>query len=183
MAELRVKRATRALRGVRRGRVLDIGCGHYPLFLTRSDFAGRCGVDRDPGPRWRELARSREVLLTVADVQHTPRLPFADGTFDAVTLLAVAEHLNAVTFEPLLADIRRVLVDGGRVVLTTPPPWSDPVLRGLSKLGLSSKEELDEHQAAYTPRSLRALLERAGFARTRAGLFELGLNVWASGDR
>jgi SAM-dependent methyltransferase len=183
MATLRVRRAERALRGVRRRRVLDVGCGHYPYFLSRSAFDRRYGIDRERGPAWTELAATQRVMLAVADIERTPRLPFGDSTFDAVTMLAVVEHLKAETLEPLLADVRRVLADGGRFVLTTPPPWSDPVLRVLARLGLASRTELDEHQTTYTPGHVCELLERAGFLRTRAGLFELGLNVWASGER
>lgn len=180
MAKLRARRAERSLRGVEHGRLLDIGCGHHPYFLTRSDFARRYGVDREPGPGWKEVDG---VMLSVADVERTPRLPFRASAFDAVTMLAVVEHLDEGTLAPLLADVRRVLADGGRLVITTPPPWSDPVLRGLARMGLSSRTELEEHQAAYTPGRLRALIAGAGFARPRAGLFEAGLNVWATGDR
>jgi SAM-dependent methyltransferase len=180
MATLRARRAERALRGVVRGRLLDVGCGHYPFFLSRSDFAGRFGLDREPGPAWKDVT---EFELTVADVERTPSLPFADASFDAVTMLAVVEHLDDAIVSQLLADTHRVLRPEGRLVITTPPPWSDPVLRVLARLGLSSKTELEEHQAAYTPSELRRLLERAGFRRSRAGLFEIGLNVWATGTR
>lgn len=183
MATLRVRRAERALRGVRRGRVLDVGCGNYPYFLSRAVFDRRYGVDRERGPEWTELAATQRVRLAVADIERTPRLPFSDSSFDAVTMLAVVEHLKAETLEPLLTDIRRVLDDGGRFVLTTPPPWSDPVLRFLARFGLASRTELDEHQTTYTPRRLRELLEAAGFGRARAGLFEFGLNAWAAGER
>jgi SAM-dependent methyltransferase len=180
MATLRARRAERALRGAARGRLLDVGCGHYPFFLTRSDFTGRYGLDREPGPQWRDVPG---IALTVADIERTPRLPFRDDTFDAVTMLAVVEHVDEGILAELLADARRVLRAGGRLVITTPPPWSDPVLKGLARLGLSSKTELEEHQAAYTPSGLRRLLASAGFGRARAGLFELGLNVWATGFR
>lgn len=181
MAALRARRAERALRGVRRGRLLDVGCGHYPYFLTRSDFARRHGVDREPGPDW--TARPADgITLAVADIERTPDLPFRTGTFDAVTMLAVVEHISERALGPLLADIRRVLAPGGRLVITTPPPWSDPVLRVLARAGLASSTELEEHQVTYTPSRLRGLLEAAGFSRVRAGVFEAGLNVWASGD-
>jgi SAM-dependent methyltransferase len=181
MATLRARRAERALRGVGQGRLLDIGCGHYPFFLGRSDFANRFGLDRQRGPGWKELATRAGFSLLEADIVRT--LPFRDESFDAVTMLAVVEHIDETTLGPLLTDARRVLSRGGRLVITTPPPWSDPVLRTLARFGLSSKTELEEHQAAYTPARLRDLLERAGFDRARAGVFEAGLNVWATGDR
>lgn len=183
MATLRARRAERLLRGIPRGRLLDIGCGHFPYFLTRSAFARRHGLDREPGPAWPELTGARNLHLSVGDVQRSPRLPFRDESFDAVTLLAVVEHLEPRSLAPLLAEVRRVLTGDGRVVITTPPPWSDPVLRTMARAGLSSRTELEEHQVTYTPRRLRELLAAAGFGRVRAGLFELGLNAWATGDR
>lgn len=170
------------MRGVG-GRLLDVGCGHYPFFLSRSGFVRRVGLDRERGPQWKEVATTSGISLVQGDIERTSRLPFRDQSFDAVTMLAVVEHIDESTLSPLLSDARRVLTPGGRLVITTPPPWSDPVLRTLARFGLSSKTELDEHQAAYTPATLRALLERAGFVRAKAGVFELGLNVWASGDR
>ena len=181
MATIRSRKAEKLLQGVKRGRLLDIGCGHYPLFLTRSPFRGRFGIDREQGPSWRSDSAGR-LQLSVVDIESSSHLPFRDSTFDAVTMLAVVEHLDPETLPHLLIEVKRLLADGGRLVVTTPPPWSDPVLRILSRLGLSSRIELEEHQTAYTPSDLCDLVEHAGFGQPDSGLFGLGLNAWASGD-
>jgi SAM-dependent methyltransferase len=63
-------------------------------------------VDIDP-------ARRPDVVADVCDLR-----AFADGSFDAVFLLEVLEHVR----EPALAigELRRVLAEGGALVLSTP---------------------------------------------------------------
>lgn len=48
----------------------------------------------------------------------------------------------------------------------------------LAKLGLLSKEEIEEHRELLTRREMEELLRAGGFERVRSGLFELGLNSW-----
>lgn len=95
-------------------RVLDVGCGIGALFpAIGSDrvvgidyaFAGlRCTRSRHPDAR-----------LSCAD---GAKLPFADASFDAITAQHIIEHM----VDPIstLAEWRRVLCPGGRVVLVTP---------------------------------------------------------------
>ena len=61
----------------------------------------------------RAVEKSRALLC--ADGYH---LPFADGSFEVVLLIAVLEH----TSEPwrILAEARRVLRPGGRVIMVVP---------------------------------------------------------------
>jgi SAM-dependent methyltransferase len=181
LARLRARRADRlipsALRG---GRILDVGCGSYPYFLSHTSFKEKLAVERQQpvgapeGIRWFEL-----------DLNATPELPFPDGHLDVVTMLAVVEHLDPASLELLFADIRRVLRPGGRLVVTTPASWSDGLLKLMARLRLVSAEEIDEHVFAYTQPLLGWYFGRAGFARDRVrfGYFEGGLNLWATADR
>jgi hypothetical protein len=54
------------------------------------------------------------------------------------------------------------------------------VLHALSPLGITSREQHEDHQDTYDPAKVRALLERSGFAAAdvEVGRFELGLNLW-----
>jgi SAM-dependent methyltransferase len=160
----------------RRGRVLDIGCGQVPFFLLNSDFAEKVGVERSPTGAY------EGITLVASDVERIRYLPFADHTFDVVTMLAVVEHLSPQCLLDLLPDIRRVLKSGGKLILTTPASWVDPILAIMSKLRLVSPTEIDEHQKTYRPRELRHLLVDSGFSETavEAGVFELGMNCWAT---
>jgi SAM-dependent methyltransferase len=165
---------------LRRGRILDIGCGSSPYFLSHTYFAEKYAVDQLPpseeaqGIAWHQL-----------DLNRSPELPFPDGFFSAVTLLAVAEHLDPAALERLFREIYRVLELGGRVVLTTPAARADPLLRFLARIRLVSPEEINEHKYLYTPGLLGWYFGRAGFAmdRIQIGSFELGWNLWATAER
>jgi len=163
------------------GRVLDIGCGSYALFLVGSDFAEKYGLDRVSISLPDEL-RDAGLKLLEYDVQTGSALPFPPDHFDVVTMLAVFEHLEPPVLSRLLAEIRRVLKPGGIYVLTTPAHWTDWLLKLLGRLRLVSHEEIDEHQGSYRHSAIRSYLEEAGFSadRIRTGYFEAGMNSWAT---
>jgi len=65
-------------------------------------------------------------------------LPFADESFQVVTMLAVLEHIEKE--KQILREIHRVLIPGGKLVLTVPSVWSQPILEFLAyKLKIVSK--------------------------------------------
>lgn len=120
------------------GRLLDVGCGTKPyreLFAT-GDYVG-LDIDSE---------RTRE--LNVADVYYNGlTFPFADHTFDSVLCSQVLEHV--FNPEALLSEIHRVLVPGGKLLLTAPFVW-------------------DEHEqpwdyARYSSFGLQHLFANAGF--------------------
>lgn len=181
LARLRARQAERRIPDrLRQGRILDIGCGSSPYFLAHTYFQEKYAVDQLPPAPGHEA-----IFWHTLDLNRDPSLPFADGHFSAVTMLAVAEHLDPVSLERLLMECRRILCEGGRLVLTTPAARADGLLRLLARLRLVSPEEIDEHKFAYTPGLLGWCFGRAGFAMTHIaiGHFELGMNLWATADR
>lgn len=181
LSRLRADKANQLIpAAARSGRILDIGCGSYPYFLTHTDFAEKYAIDQLPlklegtGIHWHQT-----------DLNANPTLPFDDSYFDVVTLLAVVEHLNPQGLPRLLAEIRRALKPGGRVILTTPAGWTDGLLHLMARLSLVSAEEIDEHAYAYTLPTLAWCFGAAGFAmdKMRLGTFELGVNLWATAER
>ena len=181
LSQLRARKAASLIpKRLTRERVLDIGCGTRGLLLGRLDFAWKCGLDR------RDVPPPTGALFVGADIGSSGSLlPFADGSFDAVTMLAVIEHIDPDRAPVLVSEARRVLRDAGVLVLTTPAGWTDPLLDAMAKVRLLSPREIEEHEQTYTRKGLTSLLVRGGFdtASIRAGHFELGVNLWAVAER
>jgi SAM-dependent methyltransferase len=102
-------------------RVLDAGCGAGPLSAAlRERGAIMTGIDASAGM----LALARQRLGEDADLHHVDlndRLPFADGAFDAVVASLVLHYLQ--DWGPALAELRRVLRPGGRLIASVDHPF------------------------------------------------------------
>jgi ubiquinone/menaquinone biosynthesis C-methylase UbiE len=102
-------------------RILDAGCGSGPLFeALRDRGAVVTGFDKSTGML--ELARRRlgdGADLQVADLASP--LPFPDGAFDDVVACLVLHYLEDWT-QPL-AELRRVLKPGGRLIMAVDHPF------------------------------------------------------------
>ena len=177
LAWLRWRRAERLLAGVPRGRILDVGAGTWPAFLVRLDFAERVALERRP----QSSPCPGDIEWLTMDLLCDGPWPLSDHSFDAVTMLAVLEHLPHDRALVALREARRVLKPGSTLVATVPSRQGDFLLHGLARVRLTSRENLDEHHDAATPSSLRGLLLEAGFAspNVETGRFEAGLNLWA----
>lgn len=168
----------------RDGRVLDIGHGTTPLFLSQTRFHEKHGIDRlseEIRRRW----EPEGLHLMHRDLEAEPTLPYPDGHFSTVTMLAVFEHVPVPALVPLLVEIRRVLEPGGIYVMTTPAGWTAWLITALSRLNLISRDEIEEHQDAYSLAAIRSLLTQGGFdpGRIHLGHFEMGANNWAVAQR
>jgi SAM-dependent methyltransferase len=103
-------------------RILDAGCGAGPLFAALRDRGALVtGIDASAGML--EVARRRlgpDADLRVADLAEP--LPFADAAFDDVVASLVLHYLK--DWGPALAELRRVLKPGGRLIASVNHPMS-----------------------------------------------------------
>ena len=129
--------------GGRAPKIADLGSGvtFFPFALAQLGFQVSC-VDVDPTCD-RDLARAASVF------PHAPgsvefrltdgsRLPFEDASLDGLYCISVLEHIP--NFDAVVADIGRVLVPGGLLVLTI-----DLDLRGDAAIGVSDRRRLVEY--------------------------------------
>ncbi|MFE7625560.1 class I SAM-dependent methyltransferase [Streptomyces sp. NPDC057509] len=103
-------------------RILDAGCGSGPLSAALRDRgAVVSGFDASAGML--ELARRRlgdGADLRVADLGSP--LPYPDDTFDDVVASLVLHYLE--DWGPALAELRRVLRTGGRLIASVDHPFA-----------------------------------------------------------
>ena len=137
-----------------RGRLLDVGCGNGIFLATMKELGWEvAGVEPD-----RQAARvAREQFGLNVHVGTLEEAGFADGTFDAITMSHVVEHLA----DPIsaLRECWRVLRKGGRLVVTTPNIESlGHRLYGKAWIGLDPPR----HLFLFSPPTLRTCIERSG---------------------
>lgn len=171
--------------------VLELGCGlgHDGLELLRSGYRL---VETDISPGQIGHARRMQHGEGFAErsfhlLADATRLPFADGSFDGVLMVAMLHHLR----DPLkaLREVHRVLRNGGLLVLGTEPnTWQHTALFPLGKrlLGFAFRlagrkgdpgetvSAADKETDGFSRYELEWLLMRAGFDSWElepAGLF------------
>lgn len=183
LASKRARMAERLIpASYRTGRILDVGCGSYPYFLSRVMFAAKVGVDKViPASGQLDAPIDPSIHLMSFDIAQSDTLPLHDQTVDVVTMLAVFEHIRKDRLVTLLNEVERVLRPGGIFVMTTPSGWTGPILSVLTVLGMVSKVEIDEHQDSYSAKAIRGIIAQTRLAPMAAeyGYFELGMNIWA----
>lgn len=102
--------------------LLDVGCGTGGVTLPAKRRVGNKGsaAGIDPSPEMIAVARRKaqraglEIDLRVGVIES---LPFPDGTFDVVTASLMMHHLPRHLQVKGLAEIRRVLKPGGRILI------------------------------------------------------------------
>jgi len=137
------------------GRLLDLGCGRGDFLAVMAARGWRVlGLDCSEAA----VARVRGLGLP-ALAGTLPHPDLAPGSFDVVTLWHSLEHHH----DPLavLRHARELLVPGGKLYAAVPTldsagfRWFGPDWYGL---------DLPRHLVHFTPATLPAMLERAGFA-------------------
>jgi 2-polyprenyl-6-hydroxyphenyl methylase/3-demethylubiquinone-9 3-methyltransferase len=145
-------------------RVLDAGCGGG-LVARELAAAGAevVGVDRSLG----SLGVARRAVGTrFRPAQgRLERLPFADGSFDAVVAADVLEHLPDLP--AAVTELARVLAPGGSLVFDTVnrTPWSwFTAVFGLEQVLRMVPRGTHDWRLFIRPAELDRLLRRAGLA-------------------
>ncbi len=138
---------------------MDVGAGEGPWRDMLGSAATYVGVDVATAA---EFGMTRRPGIIYYDGL---KLPFSDASFEHALCVEVLEHVASPV--ALLRDIHRVLVPGGRLILTV--PWS------------ARTHHLPHDYFRFTNFGLRNVLEEAGFLVER--LEERGNDIAAIANK
>ena len=165
---------------MRVGRLLDIGCGSYPLFLLSTKFSQKFGIDKMCSAPAQIL---RRFNLIPCDVEDRNGIPIEDNFLDVVTMLSVFEHIEYAKLPYVFSEIRRVLKPGGVFIITVPSTWSDIILRVMARLNLVSRLEMADHKTNLSNSRITNLFKDGNFTQIESGYFECFLNRCFAGRK
>jgi len=152
------------LRGARvRGPVVDLGCGAGFLCeaLLRAGHVVQA-FEASPASLERVNARFAGEPRFLGAVPAEPHaLPLADGEAGAVFVVEVIEHLPRERWDPLVAEVARVLAPGGRFVVTVPHD-EDLAAQRVACPECAAVFHRVQHVESVDAPALRGLLERHG---------------------
>lgn len=148
--------------------VLDVACGSGDFLAVHAAQARRvAGIDLSEG----KVALARERLANriasgAAQVVQgdAANLPWEEATFSAVTCMDAFEYFPAP--DRVLAEVRRVLRPGGRIVMTMGMKWP----HGRPERLLGRMADFDYADEA----AVRTLVEDAGFGEVSISYGQVG---------
>ena len=116
-------------------RFLDLGCGTGAMAIAvgrELPSARVIGIDGDPEVprRARDNAASVGVKLELHEAL-ADAVPLSDASVDCVVSTLVFHHLPPKVKRDALAEARRVLIPGGRLLICDVGRAQDPLMRGM----------------------------------------------------
>lgn len=136
-------------------RVLDAGCGSGRILDALSRYGEVSGLDTNPD----SVALARERGYEDVREGVVERLPWADETFDLITMLDVLEH--TADDHAALSELHRVARPGGYLLVTV------PAYQAL----WANHDVLNQHYRRYSRGTLRASALRSGWSVQRMTFF------------
>lgn len=155
--------------------ILDFGCGSnsFLLSFSKDKIKSGTGIDYDVESR-------KQGNIEYRQYKFNGKLPFDNGSFNKIFLLAVLEHIEPEAVEKLFLEFKRVLKEGGKIILTTPTPPSKAILEFLAyRLKMISREEIADHKKYYNKLDIEELCQKIGLKLKMYHLFFGGLNSCA----
>lgn len=148
--------------------ILDIGSDNGILFKTNSNIKFGIGID----PNIKEGYSEKNYSLIKGYFPDS----CPDGiSFDAITLLAVLEHIPTNQQKDFAQKCFDILNYNGIVIITVPSPKVDQILNVLKKFQIVDGMHLEEH-FGFNPEDVKGIFDSKDFRLIHHRKFQFGLN-------
>jgi len=166
-----------------KGKVLDVGCGRDNLFVK--DYIGeKNGVGIDVF----------EYDGVVNVVKNLCELPYEDGSFDTVTLIAVGGHIPKHLRECEFKEFARILKKGGRLLMTEGEVFTQTIGHKwrhfsyalIGKKDMDSERGMEEEEEYCMPfKEINQYLNNYGYSlqNTKNSCGGLIIYIWRSKNK
>lgn len=149
-------------------RVLDIGSADGALLAIAPRLADYVGIDPTLE---RSTKISRGMLIKGSFPDDLP----SKSTYDAITVLAVLEHIPTNQQRAFATSCAQRLNPGGHLLITVPSPRVDTILAMLKMMRLVDGMSLEEHYG-FDVRGVPSIFAELGLRLLHHRKFQLGLN-------
>jgi len=150
-------------------RILDIGCYDGRVFDFTIPAPGSVGID------FVMPDKPSRPNVTFVQGAFPQDLPSEADLFDAITLLAVLEHIPDSEMEGFSKAISEKLSPGGVLVITVPGTAVDHILALLKAIRLIDGMSLEEHHGFKTEET-PGIFQAVGLSLVTHRRFQFGLN-------
>ncbi len=121
-------------------KVLDLGCGDGASEIFMLRYFSHWKVEGiDVSKESIEMAKRQQLPNAVFNVYDGINIPFADNSFDIVFVAGVLHHVAFHLHEAMIAEMKRVLKTGGRLVIYEHNPYN-PLTKYLVKTCVFDKD-------------------------------------------
>lgn len=150
--------------------LIDYGCGDGRLLRSLENRIVR-GIGYDPLVQ----AGSLTANISLRQLAEDGAIDLAATEVDAITCLAVLEHITPDRAQKIIDEMYRVLKKNRSLILTTPAPSAQRLLEFLAfRMHVISEKDIKDHKYYYSERELRTLL--SSFSLVHFDTFMFGLN-------
>jgi ubiquinone/menaquinone biosynthesis C-methylase UbiE len=161
-------------------RVLEVGYGTGHSLAALAGAVGAqgtiCGIDISDGMH--DVAQRRIAAAGIRSpvelkVGAVPPLPYADASFDAVSMSFTLELFPSASIPEVLAEVRRVLRSGGRLGVVAMATVEEGARESILEKTYKWMHQHFPHIVDCQPIPARQLLEEAGFEISRGERLEI----------
>jgi SAM-dependent methyltransferase len=138
-------------------KILEVGTlfGHIAMGLQALGYETEALDDPREARRYHRQIEEQGIRETFCDIERDV-LPYPSGTFDAVVLAEVLEHLNPLRLQYVMSEIGRIIKTGGYLVATTPNQFN---LGARIRMLIGHKYLCPQHTREYSLKELDSIIQ------------------------
>jgi 2-polyprenyl-3-methyl-5-hydroxy-6-metoxy-1,4-benzoquinol methylase len=153
------------------GTILDYGCGNGKIIpsLTYTRYTGTDLDQNVVSEAKKNYSPGKNVFFyTIEEFENLQE------KYDFIILSAVIEHFK----DPLqtMTGLTRRLQNQGKIIITTPTPRGNTLLKFGSMLGIFSRCAFEDHNQIFSKTDFIALAEKLNLRIIKYDTFEIGMN-------